>query len=166
MHFSPVLGPKGQFWLLSWSEVSRRLLPRTWGSNTLPRLLSRLLAIRQKSGAGVWPRDRLVSLRPGQFTSTTGSSIQLLHSSLPHSPKCSFLLQAQGPSISCLGVTKMQNNCIAVLSSWVPGNNLPRESHLSLEFYQSSDCSVFYLVSLIRIYTESILQTMYTIMLN
>lgn len=117
-----------------------------------------------------WSR---LATQPSCFSKTRAvcsrHSIFLMASSLlpTHSPKCSFLLQAQGPFISCLGLTKMQNNCIALLSSQVPINSLPRESHLSLEFYQSLDCSVFYLVSLIHIYTESILQTIYIIiMLN
>lgn len=108
----------------------------------------------QNSGGRIWPHNHLASKRPRQFTSTTGSSIWPCHASLPHTPRSSFLLQAQGPPMSCLSMTEMQNSCVIVLSSWVPKDNLPRENNLSLEFYQSTNYLVFYLVSSIHIHRE------------
>lgn len=96
---------------------------------------------------GKWRRDLATQpscLRAEQFTSTSRSFIRPLHSSLTHIPKHSLLLQAQVPSISCLGMTEMRNNYIIVLSSWVARAILSRENNLSLEFRQSMNCSVFY----------------------
>lgn len=63
MHFSPILGPKGQFWLFSWSEVSRRLLPRNWGFDTWPRLLTIPHHQSEK-----WRRS--LAIQPSSFSKT------------------------------------------------------------------------------------------------
>lgn len=106
---------------------------------------------------GLWlfqPSGQWRSLATQLFYLLKTSSLPLL--ALPYGfsvPPCHL---PQCPSISCLGMTEMQSNCVIVLSSWVPkrpalGSGGGR-NNLSLEFYQSMDCSAFHLISLTRIH--------------